>query len=69
MAVLRYDSCNNKIEDLVSTETPADRMDNLMDIDPYIVFSNALWSPPARQKYIGRLNSFYDFISLPQSRL
>ena len=42
MAVLRYDSCNNKIEDLVSTETPADRMDNLMDIDPYIVYSNAL---------------------------
>ncbi len=34
MTVLKYDSFNNKIKVLVSSETAADRMDNLLDIDP-----------------------------------
>ena len=40
--VLKCDSFSYKIEDLVSTGTPADKMDNFMDIDPYIVSSNAI---------------------------
>jgi hypothetical protein len=34
MTVLKYDSCNNKIKVLVLNETAADKMNNLMDIDP-----------------------------------
>jgi hypothetical protein len=42
MTVLRYDSCNNKIKVLVSKETAADKMNNFMDIDAFIVFSNTI---------------------------
>ena len=42
MTVLKYDSCNNKIKVLVSNETAADKMNNLMDIDAFTVFSNTI---------------------------
>jgi hypothetical protein len=42
MTVLKYDSCNNKIKVLVSSETAADKMDNLMGIDAFTVFSNTI---------------------------
>jgi len=53
----------------VSSETARATIDNLMDLDPYLLFSNAIRSPLTRQKYNGRLSSFFDFISLPPSRL
>jgi hypothetical protein len=42
MTVLKYDSCNNKIKVLVSNGTAADKLDNLMDIDAFTVFSNTI---------------------------
>jgi len=42
ITVLKYDSCNIKIKVLVSNETAADKMNNLMDIDAFTVFSNTI---------------------------
>ena len=36
-----------------------------MDLAPYLLFTNAIRSPLTRQKYFGRLNSFFDFILIP----
>jgi hypothetical protein len=42
MTVLKYDSCDNKIEEMISITAAADEKANLMDIGTYIVFSNAI---------------------------
>ena len=42
MTVLKFDSYNNKIKVLVSNESAADKMNNLMDIDAFTVFSNTI---------------------------
>lgn len=44
-------------------------MDNSMDLDPYLLFINAIRSPLTRQKYFGRLNTFFDFILIPKGNL
>ena len=36
-----------------------------MDLDPYALFENAIRSPQTLAKYQGRLNTFFDFISIP----
>lgn len=43
--------------------------DTEMDLDPYLLFVNAIRSPLTRQKYFGRLNSFFDFILIPTGKL
>ncbi len=58
MTVLKYDSCDNKIEEMMSIKAAADKKANLMDIGTYIVFSNAIWSYLTRQKY-GSLSSLF----------
>ncbi|WP_458742987.1 hypothetical protein [Candidatus Nitrosocosmicus sp. T] len=42
MTVLKYDFCDNKIEEMMSIKAAADKKTNLMDIGTYIVFSNAI---------------------------
>jgi hypothetical protein len=42
MTVLKYDSCDNKKEEMMSIKAAADKKANLMDIGTYIVFSNAI---------------------------
>ena len=44
-------------------------LDNEMDLDPYLLFGNAIRSPLTQQKYFGRLNSFFDFILIPECSL
>lgn len=44
-------------------------IDNEMDLDPYLLFVNVIRSQLTRQKYFGRLNAFFDFISIPGSSL
>lgn len=44
-------------------------IDNVLDLDPYLLFVNSIRSPLTRQKYFGRLNSFFDFIQLPEGPL
>jgi hypothetical protein len=58
MTVLKYDSCDNKIEEMRSIRAAADKKANLMDIGTYRVFSNAIWSHLTRQKY-GGLSSLF----------
>jgi len=64
--VLKYGSQNKNGD--------TDRMDftkieNVMDLDPYILFVNSIRSPLTKQKYFGRLNSFFNYIQIPQSHL
>lgn len=44
-------------------------MDNILDLDPYLLFVNSIRSPLTRQKYFGRLNAFFDFIQIPEKSL
>jgi integrase len=44
-------------------------VDNWLELDPYLLYLNAIRSPLTRQKYNGRLNSFFDFIQIPQESL
>jgi hypothetical protein len=44
-------------------------VDNDMDLDHYFWITNAIRSPLTRQKYFGRLNSFFDFILIPVGAL
>ena len=44
-------------------------VDNDMDLDHYLWFTNAIRSSLTRQKYFGRLNSFFDFILIPVGAL
>ncbi len=44
-------------------------VDTEMDLYPYLLFVNAIRSPLTRQKYFGRLNSFFDFILIPSGNL
>jgi hypothetical protein len=60
MTVLKYDSCDNKKEEMMSIKAAADKKANLMDIGTYIVFSNAIGSHLTRQKYSGLIISFFD---------
>jgi hypothetical protein len=71
MTVLKYDSCNNKIKVLVSSELAVDKMNNPMDIDRclYSIFKYHLISSLTRLKYSGHPNSFFNFLSLPQTTL
>ena len=39
--------------------------DSLMELDPFLLFINAIRSEQTRRKYLGRLNTFFDFIPLP----
>jgi hypothetical protein len=42
MTVLKYDSSDNKIEEVISIKAAADKKANLMDLGTYIVFSKAI---------------------------
>ncbi len=66
IAVLKYGSChnNNGIEAMESIT-----MDNAIDLDPYLLFVNAIRSPLTRQKYFGRLNSFFEFIQIQKGSM
>ncbi len=44
-------------------------VDNYMELEPFLLFTNAIRSPQTRAKYQGRLNTFFDFISLPHGNL
>jgi hypothetical protein len=56
IAVLNYGSHNNN-DNIEAIESIM--LDNEMDLDPYLLFGNAIRSPLTRQKYFGRLNSFF----------
>jgi hypothetical protein len=64
--VLKYGSHNNNsnIEKMDSII-----VDNDMDLDHYLWFTNAIRSSLTRQKYFGRLNSFFDLILIPVGAL
>jgi hypothetical protein len=44
-------------------------MNNDMELDPYLLFINAIMSVQTQIKYKARLNIFFDFISLPDGPL
>jgi integrase len=39
--------------------------DSFMELDPYLLFINSIRSEQTKRKYQGRLNTFFDFIALP----
>jgi hypothetical protein len=59
ITVLKYGSLNNN-SDIGTMDSLM--LDTDMDLDPYLLFVNAIRSPLTKQKYFGRLNSFFDYI-------
>jgi hypothetical protein len=63
--VLILDSLQNNNIDTMAISKSVDN--EYMDLDPYLMFSNAIRSPLTRQKYKGRLRYFFDFITIPDA--
>ncbi len=42
---------------------------DLMELDPFLLFTSAIRSNQTKEKYQGRLNIFFDFIALPKDNL
>jgi hypothetical protein len=59
--VLKYGPGDNDI----STMTAANMMndDDMMELDPFLLFTSAIRSKQTKAKYQGRLNIFFEFIS------
>ncbi len=43
--------------------------DNLIELDPFLLFVNSIRSNQTRQKYQSKLNTFFNFIALPDAAL
>jgi len=43
--------------------------DNLMELDPFLLFINSIRSNQTKQKYQSRLTTFFNFIALPNATL
>jgi hypothetical protein len=61
IVVLKYGPDDNSISAMM--------VDNYMELEPFLLFANAIRSTQTRKKYQGRLNTFFDFISLPSCSL
>src|SRR6476469_3243929 len=72
--MLIYEHTHNNIETkmskvaLATTERQED-FKSSMEIDPFLLFINAIRADQTRRKYQARLNTFFDYISIPKTNL
>ena len=59
--VLKYGPDDNSISTVM--------MDNYVELEPFLLFANAIRSNQTGKNCQGRLNAFFDFISLPSCPL
>ena len=54
---------------LVVEEQEKQDFESSMELDPFSLFINAIRAEQTRTKYQARLNTFFDYISIPDTNL
>ena len=74
--MLIYEPTHNNIEKMTSKvalaleqQVQAQDFESSMELDPFSLFINAIRAEQTRRKYQARLNTFFDYISIPNSNL
>jgi hypothetical protein len=73
--MLIYEPNHNSIEAkmskvaLIVKEEAQEDFESSMELDPFSLFINAIRAEQTRRKYQARLNTFFDYISLPGTNL
>src|SRR3954451_5058888 len=73
--MLIYEPSHNSIEEKMSQvalaveEQEKQDFESSMELDAFSLFINAIRAEQTRRKYQARLNTFFDYISIPNSNL
>src|SRR6478735_11937557 len=73
--MLIYEPNHNSIEAKMSKvalefkKEEQEDFESSMELDPFSLFINAIRAEQTRRKYQARLNTFFDYISIPNSNL
>jgi integrase len=75
--MLKYEPTHNNIEKMttkmalatIEQQEQKDNYESSMELDPFTLFINAIRADQTRRKYQARLNTFFDFISIPNTNL
>ena len=59
----------SKVALALEQQVQAQDFESSMELDPFSLFINAIRAEQTRRKYQARLNTFFDYISIPNSNL
>jgi hypothetical protein len=70
--MLKYKPTHNNIEGMMTKVAPAieeEDYESSMEIDPFSLFTNAIRAEQTKRKYQARLNTFFNYILIPNTNL
>jgi Holliday junction resolvase RusA-like endonuclease len=56
-------------ENQIATQSPQMSLEESMEADPFSLFLFAMNSPETKEKYVTRLNKFFDYIAKKQYKI